>query len=219
MRPYNQDVDTKKQGILIVDDEEHVRSFCRAILIDAGYTNVQVAADGMTALSLLASSEDTISVIVLDIRMPGMDGFGVIKHLTNVHVYPVGIVVLTGYGGDQSRAEFFSMGNETVLTTQFLSKPIKGEELITEVEHTLHCVHKKRVMSRDAHNEAQAHQIAIMEETLRRVETDLKALLSKHRSFITELGMDVIRSVLIAVAFLAMLYFGVGDFLQRIIHK
>jgi hypothetical protein len=58
-----------------------------------------------------------------------------------------------------------------------------------------------------------------MEETLRRVETDLKALLSKHRSFITELGMDVIRSVLIAVAFLAMLYFGVGDFLQRIIHK
>ena len=65
-------VPSKKPGpVLVVDDEPNIRTFVRLALEDEGY-GVVTAADGAEALEMLRATNP--SVILLDLRMPGMDG-------------------------------------------------------------------------------------------------------------------------------------------------
>ena len=66
------------QTLLIVDDEESLRLTLRLRLKDQGF-NVLVAEDGETALELLKTNK--VDLILLDINMPKMDGYGVIRHI------------------------------------------------------------------------------------------------------------------------------------------
>lgn len=65
--------------VLTVDDSKTMRNMLRAALTDAGYTVLQ-ADDGLKGVEMLASSEP-IDVIITDINMPRMDGFGFIDHV------------------------------------------------------------------------------------------------------------------------------------------
>ena len=67
-----------KRRILVVDDEPGIRNLVRTVLERVGY-DVTTAGDGCEAISLLASSD--YDVILLDVRMPKLDGLGVVDHL------------------------------------------------------------------------------------------------------------------------------------------
>lgn len=69
----------EKQKILIVDDSEMNRDLLVDILEDQ--YDVIEAENGVRAIEILTEQRDTIAVVLLDIMMPGIDGFGVLKHI------------------------------------------------------------------------------------------------------------------------------------------
>ena len=72
----------KTAKILVVDDEEHIRLLFKEELEDEGYA-VDLAANGLEALEKLKRS--AYSVIVLDIKMPGMDGIQTLGEIKKIN--------------------------------------------------------------------------------------------------------------------------------------
>jgi two-component system, response regulator, stage 0 sporulation protein F len=72
----------KPATVLIVDDEEHIRLLFKEELEDEGYT-VDLASNGLDALDKLKRS--AYSVIVLDIKMPGMDGIQTLAEIKKIN--------------------------------------------------------------------------------------------------------------------------------------
>ena len=64
--------------VLIVDDDEDIRVSTRAVLEDIGGHTVFEAPDGLTALNILRTSEQSL-VVLLDLLMPSLDGIGVLE--------------------------------------------------------------------------------------------------------------------------------------------
>jgi len=115
---------TDKRTVLVVDDSINVRRFLAVTLEKAGY-NVEQAKDGQDAIEKLQSGT-TPDVVVSDVEMPRLDGFGFlaqVKSLANCEEIPV--VMLTSRSGDKHRQLAFSLG-----AAQYFSKPFKQNELL-----------------------------------------------------------------------------------------
>ncbi len=196
--------------ILIVEDDPTLQSLIREGLEDHGYRSVMTANSGVEAVSLLDSYEEEIAVVVLDLMMPKMGGLDLMRHLVNVHHTPVAIIVETGHSECMSKEEFFSLGTEIVLASEYITKPFDVQLLLGEVEKAFTCVDRKRkAQQREA--EARLHA------RLERIESTLKTIESNQRGMLTELGLDLVKAVIIALALLALLYFGVDDFVRKVI--
>jgi CheY-like chemotaxis protein len=82
-----------EQRVLVVDDEPAIRALVTKIVERAGLP-VDNARDGVEAIEKLATGN--YAVLVLDLMMPGIDGFGVIEHLRDVPLRPAIIVITAG---------------------------------------------------------------------------------------------------------------------------
>ncbi|MCU0756565.1 MAG: LytTR family DNA-binding domain-containing protein [Xanthomonadales bacterium] len=111
--------------VLIVDDEPLARARLRALLADSDAVEVVgEAGDGRTALE--AVSQLRPGVVLLDIRMPGMDGLEVARHLHGWSDAPA-VVFVTAYG-DQALAAFEASA------VDYLLKPVREERLAVALE-------------------------------------------------------------------------------------
>jgi CheY-like chemotaxis protein len=108
--------DTKR--VLVVDDEEDVRALVRQLLERVGYA-VDTAANGREALDSIASVRPDL--IVLDLVMPVLDGWGVMERLALEGAPP--IVILASPGQNAQDGPFRDF------VAAYLAKPIHGEEL------------------------------------------------------------------------------------------
>jgi CheY-like chemotaxis protein len=112
---------TVKQ-VLVVDDNPLSRKLLNDILSAEGYS-VRLAASGSEALG--AITEEPPDVILLDIMMPGMDGFEVVRRLrANKTTHTPPIVMVTALDDEGSRARLAASGINDVLT-----KPVDRWEL------------------------------------------------------------------------------------------
>jgi PAS domain S-box-containing protein len=119
-----------KAKILIVDDEQQNRKLLEMLLRPEGYLT-QSAANGQEALASVAQSE--IDLILLDIMMPGMDGFEVAKILkAEPATANIPIVMLTAQVDREARLAGLEAGAE-----EFLSKPIDRAELWLRIRNLL----------------------------------------------------------------------------------
>lgn len=112
--------------VLIVDDEWPNRDVIRRLLERAGYGTSE-AADGPTALELARSAAP--DVVLLDVQLPGLDGFEVCRRLKMdpaTRLTPV--VLVTGLRAKADRIEGINAGAD-----DFLSKPFDAEELVARV--------------------------------------------------------------------------------------
>jgi CheY-like chemotaxis protein len=108
--------ETPSRVVLVVEDDAALRVYLASILEEHGYT-VIAAGSGEEALQSLGNVKATLAV--LDIGLPGMDGFAVAEHLAkDVHV-----IVVTG---DPLKAKMRAFGRTTPLT--ILAKPITQEQ-------------------------------------------------------------------------------------------
>lgn len=115
---------TKK--LLLVDDEEGIRRVLSVFLADFGYT-VVTAANGLEALDLLAAcaQEELPAVVLTDVRMPGLDGLGLLKAVKER--WPeLEVLMLTGHGDMDMAVASLQHG-----AGDFLNKPVS--ELALEV--------------------------------------------------------------------------------------
>ena len=104
--------------ILIVEDEPDIQELLRAYLRDAGYETA-VAGDGVTALTLFQSHP--FDLVLLDIMLPKIDGFGVCELIRRQSQVPV--LMLTALDGEQEQLRGFGMDIDDYITKPF-SMPI-----------------------------------------------------------------------------------------------
>jgi two-component system response regulator ResD len=113
--------------ILIVDDDQNVREVLVKVLRKAGL-GATVAENGAQALEIHRCQP--ADLIVLDLMMPTVDGFGVLKALRPQD--EVAVLILTAERQEQKRLEAFRLGAD-----DYLVKPFSGEELLARVQAIL----------------------------------------------------------------------------------
>ncbi len=116
--------------ILIVDDEERVRRLIETTL-DIGDFQIFQAKDGEEALKI--AQEEKPALILLDIMMPGMDGFEVCKRLkNNSETKSSYIIMLTAKGQKQDIEKGYTVGAD-----DYFVKPFSPMELLNKIEKVL----------------------------------------------------------------------------------
>jgi len=112
--------------VLIVDDDEDLRFLARKALVHAGHTVLE-AGSGEEGLSLIEIHKPDL--LLLDLNMPGMNGFEVLRRLrTRETGRPLPVIVLTALGDEESARSSFQFG-----ATDFLIKPFTPPQLDVRV--------------------------------------------------------------------------------------
>ena len=114
--------------ILVVDDESRMRKLVRDFLVRAGY-DVLEAADGVEAVDVFFA-EKNIDLIILDVMMPRMDGWQVVKEIREYSKVP--IIMLTAKSDERDELNGFSLGVD-----EYISKPFSPKILVARVEAIL----------------------------------------------------------------------------------
>jgi DNA-binding NtrC family response regulator len=117
-----------KSTILVVDDEEALRTVLGSELTNEGF-QVQTAADGDDAIRELGKSG--FDLVLLDIKMPRMNGFEVLKYIKENHP-KTKVVMLTGFADLKNAIESKKLGAD-----DFVSKPYDLVDLLTTIERVL----------------------------------------------------------------------------------
>ncbi|HEY3398643.1 MAG TPA: response regulator [Armatimonadota bacterium] len=113
--------------ILVVDDERHIVRLVEVNLAKSGFT-VITAFDGVEALEQVAKEKP--DMVILDVMMPRMDGFEVLKRLqADASTRDIPVIMLTAKAQDADIFRGWSSG-----VSSYLTKPFNPRELITFVE-------------------------------------------------------------------------------------
>jgi CheY-like chemotaxis protein len=116
--------------VLLVEDEEPLRRVLRELLERDGYTVVE-AADGVQALDQVDRTAP--DVVVLDLNLPRLDGFGVLNHLrARPATAGLPVIVLTAKGDEDSEVRVFESGAQ-----DFIAKPFRPRALSARVQSVL----------------------------------------------------------------------------------
>jgi type II secretory ATPase GspE/PulE/Tfp pilus assembly ATPase PilB-like protein len=111
-----------KQTVLLVEDEDNLRRILRELLEREGFRVVE-AGDGVAALDEVDRSAPDI--MVLDLDLPRLDGYGVLRYLrTRPQTATLPVLVLTAKGDEDSEVRVFESG-----ATDYLSKPLRARAL------------------------------------------------------------------------------------------
>ena len=116
------------QTILVVDDSPTVVKFVSLSLRSKGY-NILTACDGMDAIEKISNSADPVDLIITDLNMPNLDGYGLIETLrqNNAHL-ETPIIILSSEEDDDDRQRGIDVG-----ASSYLVKPFKPVSLLTEI--------------------------------------------------------------------------------------
>ncbi len=120
----------KRKKILVLDDEIGIRELLAEILSDEGYA--VVCAENAEA-AWKARMEENLSLVLLDIWMPGLDGLTLLKQWNESGLSDVPVLIMSGHATIDMAVEAMKLGAREVL-----EKPIATSRLLTAVENTLH---------------------------------------------------------------------------------
>ena len=118
----------EKLKVLVVDDESRMRKLVKDFLTKSNYEVVE-AEDGSQALDIFFESKD-ISLIILDIMMPKMDGWQVCREIREYSKVP--IIMLTAKTDERDELQGFQLGVD-----EYISKPFSPKILVARVEAIL----------------------------------------------------------------------------------
>ena len=118
----------EKVKILVVDDEGRMRKLVKDFLTREGYIVLE-AGDGMEAMDLFYEDKD-ISLIILDVMMPKMDGWQVCREVREHSDVP--IIMLTARSEERDELQGFELGVD-----EYISKPFSPKILVARVEAIL----------------------------------------------------------------------------------
>ena len=115
--------------ILIVDDEARMRKLIKDFLTAKGYDTLE-AEDREKALEVFEANQNKISLILLDVMMPKLDGWSVLRQIRQTSKVP--IIMLTARGEEQDELFGFELGVD-----EYISKPFSPKILVARVEAIL----------------------------------------------------------------------------------
>lgn len=117
--------------VLIIEDEADIRNFASRMLELEGYHVLQ-AEDGDEGLQL--ARENELSLVLLDLRLPGRDGLAVLREMKSAaELSAIPVIVFSASAGVDIRARTLSMG-----AADYLIKPLSAADLKEAVARILH---------------------------------------------------------------------------------
>ena len=115
--------------ILVVDDESRMRKLLNDFLVVKGY-HILEAEDGEKAIEVFEENKNKIKLILLDVMMPKLDGWSVLRKIRQDSNVPV--IMLTARGEEQDELFGFELGVD-----EYISKPFSPKILVARVEAIL----------------------------------------------------------------------------------
>ena len=115
--------------ILVVDDESRMRKLLKDFLSAKGYQILE-AEDGEKAIEIFETNKNKIKLILLDVMMPKLDGWSVLRQIRQTSKVP--IIMLTARGEEQDELFGFELGVD-----EYISKPFSPKILVARVEALL----------------------------------------------------------------------------------
>ena len=113
--------------VMVVDDEESVRNLLQRTLEGAGY-NVVTAANGQEALETMSEPELEISVMLLDIKMPGISGIEVLQQIAITHPL-ICVIMVTAMVDTTTAIEAMKLG-----AYDYVTKPFNPDDVVLAVQ-------------------------------------------------------------------------------------
>lgn len=162
--------------ILIVEDEPPIQSILKELLIDAGY-EVVTASDGVEALELF--QRDKYDLVLLDIMMPRLDGYGVCKAIRETGGTPV--IMLTALDEEEAQVKAFELQAD-----DYITKPFSVRLVLLRIEAVLRRASENAGGSMLHYREIQldpnAMEVCVAGEpiALTRIEYELLRLFMEH---------------------------------------
>ena len=170
--------------ILIVDDEELNRELMEAMMASFGHVS-ELAIDGPEALEKMTPDFD---LVLLDVMMPGMDGFEVARRIReNPEINDIPIIMITGLSSQKDRLQAVKAG-----VNDFISKPVDRVELNVRTDSML--------KMKEAQDEIKQHR-AMLEETVEKRTASLRKTLKELRKaqrLTHQAHLDTIRRLAVA---------------------
>ncbi len=120
--------------VLVVDDEARMRKLIKDFLTQKGYSILE-ANDGEEALNIFEEKKNSIDLILLDVMMPKLDGWSVLRQIRQNSKVP--IIMLTARGEEQDELFGFELGVD-----EYISKPFSPKILVARVEAILNRLKK-----------------------------------------------------------------------------
>ncbi len=115
--------------VLIVDDEQRMRKLIKDFLVAKGFSILE-AENGEKALEVFEEKKNKINLILLDVMMPKLDGWSVLRQIRQESKVP--IIMLTARGEEQDELFGFELGVD-----EYISKPFSPKILVARVEAIL----------------------------------------------------------------------------------
>ena len=115
--------------ILVVDDEARMRKLIKDFLVQKG-DSVLEAADGEEALKVFEENQKQINLVLLDVMMPKLDGWSVLRQIRQTSKVPV--IMLTARGEEQDELFGFELGVD-----EYISKPFSPKILMARIDAIL----------------------------------------------------------------------------------
>ena len=122
--------------VLIVDDEARMRKLIKDFLAQKGFSILE-AEDGEKALEVFEENKNKIGIILLDVMMPKLDGWSVLRQIRQTSKVP--IIMLTARGEEQDELFGFELGVD-----EYISKPFSPKILVARVEAILNRINQSK---------------------------------------------------------------------------
>ena len=182
----NIELNSKKPYILIVDDELFNLKILSKIIENAGYETLTVS-DGFAALRILEHEKPDI--ILLDIMMPGMDGYEVCRRLKeNINLNAISVIFISSLNEPKDIVEAFRSGG-----VDYISKPFQAEEVITRVNtHLKLHQQSKELLELNA-------KLKESQDQLKKFAAHLQIIREEERLFLANEIHDKIGQILVAL--------------------
>lgn len=119
-----------QDSILVVDDETRMRKLIKDFLMAKGHSILE-AEDGEKAIQIYEQNQSKIKLILLDVMMPKLDGWSVLRQIRQMNK-TVPIIMLTARGEEQDELFGFELGVD-----EYISKPFSPKILVARVEAIL----------------------------------------------------------------------------------
>lgn len=220
-------MEQKKETLLIVDDSK----LQRVVLMQALKDTFELieATSGEECLELVERGEAQIDLVLLDLVMPGIDGFEVLRRRALSPKFAgIPVVVLTTSDDNETQVEAFRLG-----AREFLNKPIKPEIAVSRINNVLESQRRLNVMLKEQEelkvkaeidemtkllNKATAEKMAkqILEEYPDENHAILMIDIDNFKNVNDSLGHDVGDHVISVVAGIISMQFGGSDIVGRI---
>ena len=223
-------------NLLIVDDDIETQKVYTMMVSGLGLKNVYCASSGMKAIEILSDQNKQVDIITIDYMMGEIDGIELAQHIVNKHSKPICMIMITGYYSEEVKYKFEGIQSDSTVNMGIVEKTVLNSKEIKSLlyQAAIDLRNKQRQMLIDSErillNEIHKNNDLVYkinksnENIIEKInKTELKVnkiLLSQKKDikwFLSILGFEVLKIILIGILVLLFFSLDLQDFLRSIL--